>query len=356
MNWWLYGTWNLKRTKNLLGIRHTIQPSLSFSYSPDFGKDRWGYYRTVQSNASGAEQVYSIFTGTLYGGPGRGLQANVGFSVRNTLQIKVRSKRDTITGVKKINIFDNFSLGGSYNIAGDSLSASMSTINFTGNNSKIFENKFFRANLNFGGTLDPLYINPETNARTNDWRFGVTKRFFRLTNFNFSIGGSFTSKKRVSEGTSRGGILPSGRSNSTRNEVSTPTVLIERDPVYGQTLGYIDFDIPWSFQFTYSFNLRQFYSNGKDTTAISSNNIRISRLDFNLTPKWKINVNGIGYDFIRKEFNSFTIGVLRDLHCWQMGFNVTPIGTRRQFSFTINVRSQILKDLRYSKEKNWFDF
>ncbi len=351
LNWSLYGTWNFKRTKNVLAIRHIVRPRLSLSFTPDFGKERWGYYRTVQSNTTGAEETYSIFANTIFGGPGRGLRANIGFGISNKLEMKVRAKRDTVKGYKKINIFDNFSLSGSYNIAGDSLTDKMSRISFSANNARIIENDFFNAGLNFSGTLDPIYINPSTNSRENKWRFSENRRFFRLTDFRFSVNGGFSSKRRVSTGTARS-LLP-GRNNSSS---VVPSVIIERDPVFGYTTGYLDFDIPWSLRFSHTLSLRKFYQDGRDTTIISANNIRITQFDFNLTPKWKINVRGLGYDFIRKEFNSFTIGIARDLHCWQMAFNVTPIGTRRQFSFTINVRSQVLKDLKYSRDKYWYDF
>jgi hypothetical protein len=354
VNWNLYGTWNFKRTKNVMALRHVMRPRMSFSFSPDFGEERWGFYRTVQRNPDGDEQVYSIFTNTLYGGPGRGLQANIGFGVNNNLEMKIRSKRDTITGIKKISLLDNFDISGSFNVAGDSLTQKMRPISFTGN-TQVFQNRNFNMNLNFSGALDPLYINPETNSRVSRWRFPETKRFFRITQFNFYLRGRIQSPNQTGN---RGGGLPVGNINDFQDEQfmqQQGSVIELRDPVFGYLQGYIDFNIPWSMDFDYSISMQRFYRNGKDTSAITQN-IRMN-IDFSLTPNWKIAARGIGYDITNKQFNAFTMSIYRDLHCWQLAFNVSPIGERtRSFSFDINVKSQILRDLKYSRQKLFVDY
>jgi hypothetical protein len=78
-------------------------------------------------------------------------------------------------------------------------------------------------------------------------------------------------------------------------------------------------------------------------------------LNFNVTPKWKVGVN-TGYDFRNKDFNSTTLNVFRDLHCWQMAFNWVPLGPRQSFSIEINVKSQMLRQLRLAKRRSWVDF
>ena len=47
----------------------------------------------------------------------------------------------------------------------------------------------------------------------------------------------------------------------------------------------------------------------------------------------------------------------RDMHCWEMSFNWIPIGYRKGWSFSINVKSSTLRDvLKYKKEKDFRDF
>lgn len=353
LNWNLYGTWNFKRTKNVMALRHVVRPRFSFSFSPDFGNERWGFFKTVQKNPSGEEQVYSVFTNTLYGGPSKGLQANLGFGINNNLEMKVRSKKDTITGIKKISLLDNFDISGSYNIAGDSLTQKMRPISFSGN-TQVFQNKNFNMNLNFSGALDPLYINPLTNSRVSKWRFSETKRFFRITQFNFYLRGRIQSPNQT--GNRSGSNIANVNNEFSNQDITKQGSVIElRDPVFGYLQGYIDFNIPWSLDFDYSVSMQRFYRNAKDTSAITQN-IRMN-IDFSLTPNWKVGVRGIGYDITNKKVNAFTMSIYRDLHCWQLAFNVSPIGERtRSFSFDINVKSQILRDLKYSRQKLFVDY
>ena len=103
----IYGMWQFKKkTSKIQAIRHTITPQIGFSYAPDFSKQKYGYYKTVQSDSLGRYTVYSPFSDNAYGVPGSGEQMSLTFSLAQTLEMKVLSKRDT-TGVKKIKLIDN---------------------------------------------------------------------------------------------------------------------------------------------------------------------------------------------------------------------------------------------------------
>ncbi|MCH5331787.1 MAG: LPS-assembly protein LptD, partial [Alistipes sp.] len=117
----IYGMWQMKsKTSKLQAVRHTIKPQVGFSYAPDFSKQKYGYYKVVQSDSTGRYQVYSPFSDNAYGVPGSGRQMNLTFSLEQTLEMKVLSKRDT-SGVKKVKLIDNFSFSGSYNFLADSM-------------------------------------------------------------------------------------------------------------------------------------------------------------------------------------------------------------------------------------------
>ena len=117
----LYGI-SSRKIGTLKGFRHTLRPSISFSYRPDFSNSKWGYYRTVQSDTLGNTQRYSIFEDEVFSGPGAGEQRSVSFSLRNVFETKVVS-RDTTGEVNErtLKIIDNLSLSSSYNFAADSL-------------------------------------------------------------------------------------------------------------------------------------------------------------------------------------------------------------------------------------------
>ncbi|MDO4949891.1 MAG: putative LPS assembly protein LptD, partial [Bacteroidales bacterium] len=121
MNTKLYGfykPWKMFGEKVQM-IRHLITPSVSFSYAPDFGSARYGYYKTlVYTDEKGeARQVeYSPYEGMAYGVPGRGLAENINFSIDNNVEMKIKSDKDT-TGIRKISLIDQLSANISYNAA-----------------------------------------------------------------------------------------------------------------------------------------------------------------------------------------------------------------------------------------------
>jgi len=43
------------------------------------------------------------------------------------------------------------------------------------------------------------------------------------------------------------------------------------------------------------------------------------------------------------------------MHCWEMRLNLIPFGTYRSFSFVMNVKAQVLQDLKITRNKFPFD-
>ena len=61
------------------------------------------------------------------------------------------------------------------------------------------------------------------------------------------------------------------------------------------------------------------------------------------------------YDLHALEMQSLTMSISRDLHCWQMSINVTPVGYSHYFNITINPKAGILQDLRINRTKYFYD-
>ena len=120
----LYGFWIPNRKifgDKIQAIRHVITPTVSFSYAPDFGASRYGYYQyyqktDAQGNVSMVE--YSPYQGSAYGYPGKGKSSILNFELANNVEMKVKSDDDS-TGVKKISLIDEFRLSSYYNFATD---------------------------------------------------------------------------------------------------------------------------------------------------------------------------------------------------------------------------------------------
>jgi lipopolysaccharide export system protein LptA len=140
-------------------IRHVVTPTLGYSYRPDFGENRWGYYGEYtryleEINNPGVfynETVqYSRFQENLYGGPGKGKSGLLTFGLGNNLEVKVRNDKDSTKTepFRIISLINNFSVNGAYNMAVDSMQWS----NFT-TNLQIKLGKGYT--LSLGGAFDP---------------------------------------------------------------------------------------------------------------------------------------------------------------------------------------------------------
>lgn len=319
----VYGISNRKIGK-LEGFRHTLQPSVSFTYRPDFSDEKWGVYRTVQSDTLGNIQRYSIFEDEVFSGPGAGEQRSVSFGISNIFETKIVS-RDT-TGEKSernLRLIDDLSMRSSYNFAADSLKLSQLT-------TSLRSNAIPGINISAGANFS-FYERNENGTRINRFLIADGGKPAQLESFNISVGTSF-----------RGG---NGR-------ISTYTPVYRRkydpfnqaifspiDPGYGyETIAPLN--SPWSFSL--NFNYRWTYVFGQKprrTAALNANNI-----SFNLTPKWKFRTT-IGYDFIQEELTPSQFSLTRNLECWDLSFQINPFGDRQYYFFSLRVNSSQIQSL-----------
>lgn len=329
-----YGTKNFKKGK-IMAIRHVMTPSISFNYRPDFGAESFGYYQNVVTNTAGALERYSIFEGSVYGGPGIGKQAGIGFNIDNNIEAKRRTAtKDSVQTATsdKIPILQNLTFNGNYNFAVDSFQ--LSTIGFSGRTA------FFKQKLgiNFYGTLDPYQIDT-TGRRIN--RFAVSSgKLARLTNFGLSTEFSLnsTALKRRNQNIEQIGQTMGAATPEQARELAA----ISRDPN-----AFVDFNIPWNLSASYSFN----YSK---TTLVSSVTNTLNFFgDLNVTPKWKVQFRS-GYDFQANDLSTTQLNIYRDLHCWDLSFGWVPFGRYRSYSVDLKVKASILQDLKLSRRRNYF--
>ena len=344
----IFGTFlGFGRNSSLMGIRHVIRPTLSFSYSPNLNGQYYYNLRTPYDTGDVTKttrtQRASYFDGTTYGAFGEGTFGGISFGLDNHIEIKTRSKTDTSSaGIKKITIIDGFGVTGSYNYLADSFKLSPLTLYFR---STLFKN----INITGGATIDPY--------QSNAFGFDVDKYAWagkkfsvgRLTSGNLAISTSFksapTDQKLADQKASQG----SDQIPMTMEEQQAQLNYIRQNPAQ-----FADFNIPWSLNLAFALNFtnaeKANYS-GFATTVTSSINWSG---DFNLTEKWKIGLNGY-YDVKNEQMQSLTASISRDLHCWQMSINVTPVGYTHFFSITINPKSAILQDLKINRTKYFYN-
>lgn len=329
----LYGQANFKRGK-LMAIRHVVTPSVSFNYRPDFGDDRFGYYRNVQTNPQGNILRYSIYETGVFGSPSIGKVASISFNVDNNIEGKRRSVKDSTSNSEKFPILPSLSFSGNYNFAVDSFQ--LSPISFSGRTA-FFKQKL---NINFSGVFDPYDLNKQGDRRINEYAIRNGK-IGRLTNFNLAFDFSLNSEavKRRNENLNQ---LGQNMQNASPQQAQA-LAMISRDPN-----AFVDFNIPWNINASYSFNYSRPYLKSTVTNTLNFSG------DFNVTPKWKVQYNS-GYDFQLGKLSFTQFSIYRDLHCWDMSFRWIPTGLYRSYSVDIRVKAAILQDLKLSRRRDFYN-
>ena len=342
----IYGTFNFKKGR-LKAIRHTIRPSISYSYRPDFSER---YNQRVQNNLEGTEfETYSPYgNGTsLFGTPGSGLSNSIGISINNVVEGKLAPKDpDSDEEDQKITILNNLNFSSAYNMAADSLR--WSPVNTT-MGTRIFKDKLA---INLNATLDPYQIN-ESGQRINKF----VKGLFRLTRANLTANYSISSRDLKGENNN------SSNTNSGNGNQDTPDVLGENmnrnnrfDPNANRSQGDSENEeevtelykakIPWRLNLAYS---ASYVNNGLRNIGIQSHSIMFGG-DFELSPKWKVGFSS-GYDIEAGGFSFTRMNFERDLDSWRLSFNWVPFGNNQSYVFFIGVRSSILQDLKYEQNR-----
>lgn len=321
---------------NIFGInfiRHTVNPSISYNYQPDFSKPHWGYYSSYR-DSTGKEIQYNKFQNEIFGGASSGEQQNLSFSVSNIFEMKTTvDPTDTTSKEKKIQLL-NLDAGISYNLAADSVKFSRLNIGYRTQVGDL---------LNLSGNSSfSLYESNSFGQDINQFLINNHKGLLRLTNFQLSLSTSISGEKLKSSNDKKEVTpLPEGEFELGRADRKIYQGLYdERDP---------DFTIPWDLSLSYNYMLDK--SVPSSTRSFSNMS---GSLNFNLTPNWKFSVTG-SYDFDRKEFSAPQVRISRDLHCWLMNFTWNPIGTFTGYRFEIRVKAPQLQDLKVTKQDQFYD-
>ena len=335
----LFGTFNFKGPRNR-SIRHVIRPNLSFNYSPSFSKEH--FYET-QIDTTGRKFRFSEFEGSMFGFYGEENFGGVSFGVDNNLEMKVKSKSDTAADRKVVRLIDGFGFNGGYNFIADSFQ--LSPISFY-LRSTLFE----KINITASTTLNPYQVDSlGFPVNKYAWDGGKFKPG-RFTTGSLSMSTSFQSKPRDEKKEQERKLA---EQEMLEDPILGADAQSQLDYIRRNPADFVDFNIPWSVNVGLSvyFNerLKQDYSGFEKEF---SSNLNFSG-SFSLTPKWNFSVNGY-YDFDTRNLQTFTMSIARDMHCWQMSINVTPVGPYRYFNITISPKSGLLQDLKINRTRYFY--
>lgn len=342
----LYGLFNFGSDKKIQAIRHVVRPSISYNVNPAFDRYYDEFRIPETANEAAGELVeYSRFENTLYGPPSKVYSSNIGMSLSNTFEAKVRDRDTTAREPKKIILLNNLNFTTAYNLAGDSLK--WSPLRFTGSIPIIPKLDF-----NFSGSLDP-YALDNNNNKIDVFNINNGGSLFRLTNANVSINYSFSSKDfeagRKDLGMDNETFRNGGRPDDLFGEASNiyDGRIYEEDETPNKTnVAWYNYTIPWDMRFAYTIT----YGNNRRENEISSHSFMMST-NLELAPRWTVGVSS-GYDFKNKGVTLTQFRFQRDLESWQMSFNWTPIGSiNTAWYFYIGIKSSVLSDIKYDKRR-----
>lgn len=351
-------------------IRHVITPSVSFSYAPDFGQGRYGYYKTYQkTNADGSVDLveYSPYEGQLYGVPGKGKTGNISFDIANNVEMKIKSDKDS-TGIKKISLIDELGLAMSYNLATDYHPLSDLTMRIR---LKWWKNYTFNMNAVFASYAYELDKDgkPYVGNRTL-WGMGKFGRFQGTSqNFSFTLtpekikkwfggGDDEEDKKKKRNKDDEDGINTDIESNVDDTMVEGQRSAKNSGGGKAETDvdGYMRFNMPWSLTFGYGITMRENTSGKFNTKSMRypykfSQNLNFSG-NLRLSEGWNISFSS-GYDFDQHKMSMTTASLQRDLHCFNMSCSVV-LAPYTSYNFSFRCNAATLTDaLKYDKRSGY---
>ena len=362
MNTKLYGMYKpLFMKSKELQIRHVFTPTVSYTYTPDFGKSRYGYYDTYTYTDEDGEVrtvEYSPYEGAVYGYPGKNMSQNISFSVDNNIEMKMKSDKDT-TGYKKISLIDQLGASLSYDVANKRWSdLSM--------NLRLKLTKSYTFNMNASFATYAYEFDENGNVVVGDrteWSYGRFGRFqgysgsFSYTLNNDTFKKLFGKKEEDKKNKDNKGKEENEdeeteeeteEQNNNSNMRKTEKASVDSD-------GYLAFKLPWSVSLSYSYSIRE--DRSKDI------NIKTMRYPYSLTHSLNVSGNfkigsrwnmtySTGYDFTSKEMSMTTLNITRDLHCFNMSCGLV-FGPFTSYNFSIRANSSMLTDaLKWDQRSN----
>ncbi|CAM1333633.1 putative LPS assembly protein LptD [Tenacibaculum aestuariivivum] len=337
----IYGTFNFKKGR-LKAIRHTIRPSISYAYRPNFAEN---YDLQVQQNLDPTDLLtYSPFTGGIYGTPGSGISNSIGISVNNVLEAKMAPKDpNSDEDDKKITLLNNLNFSTRYDITKDSIRWSNVSVSA---GTRLFKDKLA---LNANMSLDPYQIDKK-GAQINKFNTNLFRVETVGVSANYSLSSKDFQKEKEEDNNSGNGAQNTpdlfGQNTSLSNDFSS-NIKNKQNNEENQTkeTELYKTKIPWTLNLTYTMS----YFNTGLKSGIGGNSLMFSG-NVELSPKWGVGFNS-GYDIKDNGFTHTRLNFSRDLDSWRLNFGWTPFGPRTSYNFFIGVKSSVLSDLKWDKNK-----
>ena len=299
-------------------MRHLMTPSIGYRYVPKLNSLKTSNVGTNQSSI-----VYSPFERSIYTAGNTQAASLLTFGLNNTLELKVKSEKDTLTGFKKIRLIDQFSLTGSYDFLKDSMQLSNIAMNL-----RISPASWI--NLVSNASFSPYSWDTESGKTLSSYASAKGQSIGRILNT------SLTTSITLAPKSSRDKIAESGEQLNTNWDSDFNYFALHPEQV-------IYFDIPWkiSFSHVYTLNANQAISNLSKEKIYQTQTL-VMNGDVSFTKRWNISGN-LNLNVKSLTLTNAYISLNRNLHCWALSFYYVPIGGNKSFLLSIRNTSSIFK-------------
>ena len=339
-------------------VRHVFKPSISYSYTPDFGARHYGYYDTyVYTDEKGEARVveYSPYQGSLYGVPSRGKTGSVSLSVSNNVEMKWRTKNDSL---RKISIIDELGASLSYNLAAKTKPWSNLSTRL-----RLKLTKSYTFSFNATWATYAYEFNDRGQVVVGDrteWSYGRFGRFQGMSqNLSYTFNNKTLTKIRdvfnKDEGEDEDGLKSedsAGGDDASKKKSLKDSKTKKAKSATVDEDGYMPFKMPWNITVSYGIMMAENTSAKIDVKTMRypyklTQNMNLSG-NIGISDNWRINFTS-GYNFQFKKLTTTTMNISRDLHCFEMSCGIV-LSPYTSFNFSFRATSQMLADaLKWDK-------
>jgi hypothetical protein len=307
-------------------LRHILTPSFNYTYTPLIEMKKSYYIDSLNKQI-----FYSPYQNSAFSQTTNRASSTLGFNLMNTFELKRKSDKDTISGYKKTKIIEALSISGNYDFLKDSMKLSDLSISLR---ISPFNNLSFVATSNFS----PYAWDKTTLKQLKDFAINSQIGLGRFTTSSFNTTFTITSDK------SRRKIEENKQAFTGIWNSDIQYYLLHPEQI-------LDFEIPWKINLSHVFTVSQ--NIGRSTVEIDKysfiNTLNLNG-DINLTKRWKIS-NTTLYDIKANRIVNTRFSLSRNLHCWTLNFDTTPIGSNKYFVLRLNANGQLLQSAKVQLTK-----
>ncbi|MBR2638397.1 MAG: LPS-assembly protein LptD [Bacteroidaceae bacterium] len=359
MNTTLYGFYQpagFMKNSRIEMVRHVFKPTVSFSYAPDFSANHYGYYDSyTYTDEQGEVHLveYSPYTGSLYGVPGKGKTGSVSFDISNNVEMKWRTKNDS---VKKVSIIDELGASISYNMAAKEKPWSNLSTRL-----RLKLSKNYTFSLNSTWATYAYEFNDKGQVvvgNRTEWSYGRFGRFQGMSqNLSYTFnndtfkkikklfgGGEEESDSDKDDGDEEDMENDNGEEDKDSYKLRDKEKKSKKAEVDNE--GYMPFKLPWNLSLSYGIIMAENTSARINVKSMRypykfTQNLNISG-NIGISDNWKISFTS-GYNFEFKKLTTTTMNISRDLHCFEMSCGIV-LAPYTSFNFSFRATSQMLAD------------